>query len=52
MPYWKGDMETSVHAARHFQLERRELVKSGISAVVVGWVVEDGNECDGRCSMS
>jgi hypothetical protein len=32
MPYWKGDMETSVHARRHFQLERRELVRSGIVA--------------------
>jgi hypothetical protein len=34
MPYWKGDMETRVHAARHFQLERRLEVRSGMVAVV------------------
>jgi len=32
MPYWNGDIDTRVHAAMHFQLERRLLVKSGMAA--------------------
>jgi hypothetical protein len=52
MPYWKGDMETRVHAAKHFQLDRRLEVRSGMAAVLMVLVVRDSNECDDVCSKS
>jgi hypothetical protein len=45
-------METRVHAAKHFQLDRRLEVRSGMAAVLMVLVVRDSDECDDVCSKS